>query len=561
MEFDSFEGNTGMPEYQFFGRTRPAKNLTMETNKKNSVRYLVCSSPRVGSHLLFSLLENAGLSAKGHIEKMHPEVLRESKIDWEKKDVGEFIGELFNSGKTPAEVSGFKICWAHVENFVRVLNNTERYKEISAFDIMSYFPSEVKYIYLRRRNKVRQGISRVKAMWNGIWRIREGNRQEPVTTLHFDYESIADCITWLKRQEKGWERFFKTNGISPLRIEYEELIRDYRGTVVRIFEYLGIPLPVRLELKTDMIKQSDALSEEWLRRYCRMRLWLGPWLGPLRFLYRVSAQIRKYCPLYGQFIKMLKSKYSVIFPIKQLSSSVKDVFRRLLVKWKHDKDKRIECLYREKPYLDAYSMHTDIRVSDDPHEAVGGMWEKIGKLQLDFLVNNGLQPHHKLLDIGCGTLRGGVYFIRYLNAGNYSGIDISPKAVEYGKRLVEQEGLSRKQPRLEVNKTKTARFKEFDDEVFDYLLAHSVFTHLKPEHIEECFHHIGRIMNQDSLFFFTFKEALEFKQIGLKNFGYPLSFFQLLADECLFDLKDRTEDYEHPRGQHMAVLSKKRNFS
>ena len=138
---------------------------------------------------------------------------------------------------------------------------------------MSYFPSEVKYIYLRRRNKVRQGISRVKAMQNGIWRIREGNRQEPVATLHFDYESIADCITWLKRQEKGWERFFKAHGISPLRIEYEELVRDFRGTGVRIFEYLGIPLPVRLELKTDMIKQSDALSEEivWrfsLRRSC-----------------------------------------------------------------------------------------------------------------------------------------------------------------------------------------------------------------------------------------------------------------------------------------------------
>ena len=189
--------------------------------------------------------------------------------------------------------------------------------------------------------------------------------------------------------------------------------------------------------------------------------------------------------------------------------------------------------------------------------AVGGMWEEIGKLQFDFLVNNGLQSHHRLLDIGCGTLRGGRHFIKYLNAGNYSGIDISPKAIEYGKQLVEQEGLSEKQPRLLVSRNKNLKFKEFDGEVFDYLLAQSVFTHLKPEHIDECFQNISRIMNQDSVFLFTFSEESKFKQTGLKDFCYPFSFFQCLADEHRFNLTDRSGDYEHPREQHMAMLSKK----
>lgn len=241
---------------------------------------------------------------------------------------------------------------------------------------------------------------------------------------------------------------------------------------------------------------------------------------------------------------------------RKLLSLAKKVLKRLLGKSKCDK--RIERLYKREGYLDAYSEHTNIRVERDPHVAVGGMWEEIGKLQFDFLVNNGLQPHHRLLDIGCGTLRGGRHFIKYLNAGNYSGIDISPEAIEYGKQLVEQEGLSEKQPRLLVSRNKDLRFQEFDGEVFDYLLAQSVFTHLKPEHIEECFQYIGRIMNQDSIFFFTFSaEALEFKQTGLKGFRYPFSFFQSLADEYRFNLKDRSRDYEHPRGQHMAMLSKK----
>lgn len=44
----------------------------------------------------------------------------------------------------------------------------------------------------------------------------------------------------------------------------------------------------------------------------------------------------------------------------------------------------------------------------EPHRiAVGGMWDEIGKLQFEFMVKQGLKPHHKFLDIGCGSLRGG----------------------------------------------------------------------------------------------------------------------------------------------------------
>jgi SAM-dependent methyltransferase len=218
-------------------------------------------------------------------------------------------------------------------------------------------------------------------------------------------------------------------------------------------------------------------------------------------------------------------------------------------------DKRIEKMYEKEDYLIAYSKHTDYRVERDPYSAVGGMWEEIGELQFEFLVNNSLQPNHKLLDIGCGTLRGGRHFIKYLKAEKYSGIDISPKAIEYGKQLVKQEGLAEKQPRLLVVVELT--FKEFDGEIFDYLLAHSVFTHLKPESIYECFQNIGKIMNQDSVFFFTYKEASEFKQTGLKDFCYAFSFFQSLADKYGFNLMNLSGEFVHPRSQRMAMLSKK----
>ncbi len=85
----------------------------------------------------------------------------------------------------------------------------------------------------------------------------------------------------------------------------------------------------------------------------------------------------------------------------------------------------IEQLYRDNSYLDAYRLHTDFRVDLGSSGAIGGMWEIIGEVQFEFLVSQGLKPQHRLLDIGCGTLRGGRHFIAYLEAEKYTGIDLS----------------------------------------------------------------------------------------------------------------------------------------
>jgi hypothetical protein len=54
---------------------------------------------------------------------------------------------------------------------------------------------------------------------------------------------------------------------------------------------------------------------------------------------------------------------------------------------------------------------------------VGGAWDEIGKLQFDFLKQQGLKPYHYLLDIACGALRLGVRAIPYLERGHYLGIE------------------------------------------------------------------------------------------------------------------------------------------
>lgn len=141
-----------------------------------------------------------------------------------------------------------------------------------------------------------------------------------------------------------------------------------------------------------------------------------------------------------------------------------------------------------------------------PEAAVGSQshdrWLALGKLQFDYLIDHGLKPQHQLLEIGCGNLRAGWRFIDYLDAGHYTGVDISPDILLAALDVLAELGLQAKRPTLTVVRDLTFHF--LPDEAFDVVHAHSVFSHSPLPVIEECFAHVGRIMRPEGWFDFTF---------------------------------------------------------
>ena len=105
---------------------------------------------------------------------------------------------------------------------------------------------------------------------------------------------------------------------------------------------------------------------------------------------------------------------------------------------------------------------------------VGGLWQQMGTHQFDFLVERGLQPSDHLLDVGCGVLRGGRHFVRYLDAGHYCGIDIADEMIVGAEQQLAEDGLTDKGARLRVTETFDVDF----GQPFDFAIAQSVFTHL-----------------------------------------------------------------------------------
>jgi hypothetical protein len=102
-------------------------------------------------------------------------------------------------------------------------------------------------------------------------------------------------------------------------------------------------------------------------------------------------------------------------------------------------------------------------------------FERGGREQLMILLMLGLQPHSKVVDYGCGVLRGGYWLIHFLDPGCYHGIEPHTERLQKGLTcILEAETREAKQPRFDSNA-------DFDTSVFgerfDFFLAYSIWTH------------------------------------------------------------------------------------
>ena len=69
-------------------------------------------------------------------------------------------------------------------------------------------------------------------------------------------------------KETSWQEYFTDGSIGPCVVVYEDFIRAYEETVVRILNFIDIPAPHDLELRAPRLqKQADELSEDWVERY------------------------------------------------------------------------------------------------------------------------------------------------------------------------------------------------------------------------------------------------------------------------------------------------------
>lgn len=187
---------------------------------------------------------------------------------------------------------------------------------------------------------------------------------------------------------------------------------------------------------------------------------------------------------------------------------------------------------------------------------VGGRWDEIGRLQFDFMRSQGLKPENVFLDIGCGSFRGGIHFIPYLNAGNYIAIDKEEEIVNRGiERELGRELYERQRPEIVI----TDRF-EFArlTKKPEYSLSLSLFTHLSGVDIDLCLRNLRAFVNPGHRYYATFFEG---DQDSDKQVSHSLDHFEYTRErmEKFGRLNGWTPTYigkwGHPRDLMMMLYT------
>jgi SAM-dependent methyltransferase len=109
-------------------------------------------------------------------------------------------------------------------------------------------------------------------------------------------------------------------------------------------------------------------------------------------------------------------------------------------------------------------------------------FENAGRQQFILLLMAGLEPHSKVMDLGCGILRAGYWLIHFLDPHCYYGIEPHPERLEVGRTIILEPDTERtKHPHFDTNPS-------FDTGVFDvkvdFFLAYSIWTHASKPQIE-----------------------------------------------------------------------------
>jgi trehalose 2-sulfotransferase len=178
------------------------------------------------------------------------------------------LTEALRKGTTENGVLGTKIMWAYFRDFVRLARRTPGLEDVRPCDVPgAVLPNLRVYVWIRRQDTTRQAVSLWKALQTQQWR-RDSDEDAGGKGLRFSFAAVNHLKMRIDEHNAAWQGYFEECGVEPLKVVYEELIEDYEGTVLRLLDGIGVPVPENFVVeKPRMKQQADDLSEEWISMY------------------------------------------------------------------------------------------------------------------------------------------------------------------------------------------------------------------------------------------------------------------------------------------------------
>ncbi len=259
----------------------PKTNLPkkIQVKKTPNQSYIVCTTPRSGSTVLCNILSNTKVAGQPTEYFYEGDFYNKLWEKWEVSNFSEYLQSVFQETATPNGVIGVKIMTGsgYFTGFMQNIRKIPRYQTDSRTDweILSDLFPNLHYIWLTRRNKVRQAVSQWRALQSGVWHQYKDGLVSEENEINFNFEEIDLLVQNLVLREVAWQDYFTAAKISPLTIVYEDFVQSPQEIILQILSYLNVSAPSNWVLKMNLKKLTDFQSEMWVKQYLELKKGCG----------------------------------------------------------------------------------------------------------------------------------------------------------------------------------------------------------------------------------------------------------------------------------------------
>ena len=240
---------------------------------------MICAAPRTGSTLLAQALRDTGRAGRpNEFFDIHEHNERFWINSLGITSDAEYFDKVLTAGSTENGIFGQKLHWHQAPALLAKLRAApalaDAPAEASLHELLTRkLGAAPRYIWMRRRDKLAQAISYLRAARTGIWRSTDDvpeNARRADADLPFDFDQIAEYVRFVTDFDLQWQAFFRKNRLKVLMIVYENFIAAYEASVFNILEFLGIPRDGFVLTPPRLQRQADERTLHWRRRFLEL---------------------------------------------------------------------------------------------------------------------------------------------------------------------------------------------------------------------------------------------------------------------------------------------------
>jgi len=204
---------------------------------KPNLSYMICGARRSGTTYLGKLLWETGVMGKP-FEYQLPEC--RMKI----------------TSRMPKGIS----YWDFLKQARTTPNGVFGFKEVApgSYLLKNLVPQKV--IYMTRKDLAAQTVSLALALNTGAFFSHQSEKRP----AEYNFQGLMELSIHLEQVSSDWEDIFEEEGITPLRLVYEDLNQD---TPEIVADFLGIELKKKKVTTPKVEKQASELNIEWSNRF------------------------------------------------------------------------------------------------------------------------------------------------------------------------------------------------------------------------------------------------------------------------------------------------------